>query len=214
MFLYISFRRKIKSIKCFLRTYYIPLKKYNINFQGFARKHRSWTSKKGFKADYRAVYPRKIILSWLSWYSFFSRRNEPLSRTQRTHLLYFTSILLLKSEMRASEQLVHPLTLSSVPLSATNSLWIASSFCRATSFTGGFHSSFYPRAHRATMKINLAGSLNAVKFEWKWIWCSQFTKTAAVQCLLIINYLSYLLRMISRFTKLLLYKSRVKHIII
>ncbi|KYN42102.1 hypothetical protein ALC56_03240 [Trachymyrmex septentrionalis] len=38
------------------------------------------------------------------------------SRAQHTHLLYFTPILFLKSEMRASEQLVRPLTLSSVPL--------------------------------------------------------------------------------------------------
>ncbi|KYN11309.1 hypothetical protein ALC57_16520 [Trachymyrmex cornetzi] len=38
------------------------------------------------------------------------------SRAQRTHLLYFIPILLLKSEMQASEQLVRPLTLSSVPL--------------------------------------------------------------------------------------------------
>lgn len=139
--------------------------------------------------------------------SFFSHRGHPSESHLDAHtytflfllLSYFASILLLNE--RTSEQASNssiPPALSSVPLHATNGLWIASSFCRATSFTREF--SFYPRvtssfAHRATVKINLSGSLIAVKSERTWMTFQNLSKITTAHVILadFIDYCLFLL---------------------
>lgn len=119
--------------------------------------------KKSFKANDTCGLAKSFCPGCLEIHSFLAAANLP-SCLDAFALFYSYS-----TPERASEQPIRPLAHSSVPLRATNGLWIASSFCRATSFTGGFHSPLYPRAHHVTVKINLTDSLNAVKFERKWM---------------------------------------------
>lgn len=119
--------------------------------------------KKDFKTDNtRGLSLRNhFVLTVLRFFILFSPQSTFRVVSTYASVLFYS----YSTVERASEQSGRPLALSSVSLCATNGLWIASSFCRATSFTEGFHSPLYPRAHRATVKINLAGSLNTVKFE-------------------------------------------------
>lgn len=111
-----------------------------------------------------------------------------------------------RTNERAANSSIPP-ALSSVPLHATNGLWIASSFCRATSFTGEF--SFYQRAassfaHRATVKINLPGSLIAVKSERTWMTFQNLSETTAAHVILadFIDYCLFLLPIYLAFYKI------------
>lgn len=127
----------------------------NIDSMIHAHKYRQLRTSFFFFAKASSLIKRKILSA--RWHvrssltksfrpgclgSFFSRRGHSYELPLGEHIRL---ILFLFSNERASNPSRSP-ALPSVPLRATNGLWIASSFCRATSFTEGFHSPLYPRA--------------------------------------------------------------------